>query len=121
MGKDQAHAARELGHGVSYRAYMAGVLFGCADCLFHTQVYALLGELFGNDQSADAFKIFQFFQNVGGAIGFVLPLAVGQDALAYANIAIAAVCTVAALTVPMRPHRSVAGNSKDQLDVVATP
>ena len=107
--------------GVSYMAYIAGVLFGCADCLFNTQVYALLGELFGNDQSADAFKIFQFFQNVGGAVGFVLPLAVGHDALAYANIAIAAVCTAAALTVPLRPHCSLASNSKDQLDAKATP
>ena len=88
--------------GVSFLAYGAGILFGFADCLFNTQVYALLGELFGNDEAADAFKVFQFLQNVGGAIGFVLPLVVpSSNALAYANAAVAVVCTASALTVPL--------------------
>jgi len=90
--------------GVSYLAYVGGALFGFADCLFNTQVYALLGELFGNDESAEAFKVFQFLQNVGGAIGFVLPLLVtSSDMLAYVNVAVAVVCTASAVTVPLGP------------------
>ncbi|KAL6063396.1 DUF895 domain membrane protein, variant 2 [Balamuthia mandrillaris] len=79
-------------------AIVAAVCFGLGDCIFNTQTYAMLGELSSlksplsssssscssssssstsKEDSAYAvgsFTIFQLLQNLGGALGFVLPL-----------------------------------------------
>ncbi len=40
--------------------------------MFNTQIYASLGTLFPESETVAAFTIFQLFQNVGSAAGFII-------------------------------------------------
>jgi len=53
-----------------YMYYLAALCFGIGDSLFNTQIYASLGTLYKGDYLVPAFSVFQFFQNMGSAIGF---------------------------------------------------
>jgi MFS family permease len=60
--------------GVSILAYVAGALFGVADCTFNVIVLTKLGDLFPSRGTAGAFTAFQFLQNIASAIAFFLPV-----------------------------------------------
>merc|ERR1712059_82269 len=61
-------------HGVSVWSYVCGLLYGLADSVLNTQVYATLGDLYP-DTSTHAFRTKAFLHTIGSAIMFALPLA----------------------------------------------
>jgi hypothetical protein len=46
--------------------------YNVGDSAFNTQIYASLGVVFVRKDTVAAFTIFQFVQNIGSAIGFII-------------------------------------------------
>jgi len=58
-----------------WSSYVAALCFGFGDCVFNTQVYAVLGDFYPA-KSIGAFTLFQLFQNLGSAVGFYYAIVV---------------------------------------------
>mmetsp|Transcript_52972 Transcript_52972/g.72345 ORF Transcript_52972/g.72345 Transcript_52972/m.72345 type:complete len:289 (-) Transcript_52972:709-1575(-) len=83
--------------GINWMVYVTAGLFGLADCAVNTQVYALLGDMFPEENSSGAFVAFQFLQNIGGAMSYFLSASVSSTAYTLvivqaAFLLLAAVC-----------------------------
>ena len=96
-----SHMLSPFVHKVSWLAYLGGGLFGAADCLFNTQVYALMADVFPAAESAHGFTFFQLLVNVGSAVGFVLPL-VTTDATVHIGLQVVALVVSVLLAMLMK-------------------
>ena len=73
------HLVGEAWEGVSVWAFAAAVAFGIADCVFNVIVLSKLGDMYPQQGSHGAFTLYQFLQNAGSAIAFLLPVLFCED------------------------------------------